>query len=88
MTFEEITNNIIKSVPTYENGQMEPEEFDKLNHNRFNINNFVMPNYEFKNYYVFKIMDTSSSTGYYGMCINKEFYKKVKEANDLWQSRQ
>jgi hypothetical protein len=33
------------------------------------------------NFYVFKVLDLDekSETGYYGMCINKEYAKNVQE---------
>lgn len=86
MDINELTAKILQSIPTYDNNQMEPEQFDNLTHNRFNISNYQQSNYNYQNYYVFRIEDPNSSTGYRGMCINKEFYKKVKEASEKWKS--
>ena len=80
-------------IPLYNITDKTFEEFDNLTHDRFNINNFsheLNQKYKFKNYYVFlvKDTDTDSSTGFYGMCINKEFYKNVKAAMDNYYNKQ
>lgn len=67
------------------------EEFDKLNLQRFNIKNYsTTDNYKLDNFYVFPVLDTDkeSKTGYYAMCINKEFVKAVKQNLEAWQKTQ
>lgn len=64
------------------------EEFDKLELQRFNIKNYATTdNYKLNNFYVFPVMDMDkeSKTGYYAMCINKEFAKEVKQNLEAWQ---
>ena len=69
-------------IPTYNINDKTKEEFDNLKLNRFNIKDFSdTSNFNLTNYYVFKVLDldTNSKTGWYGMCINKEFAKNVKK---------
>lgn len=72
-------------------GEKTLEELDALTVSRFNIKNFTEPyNYKLKNFYVFKVLDLdpSSTTGYYGMCINKEYAQAVKKNLEVWKKNQ
>lgn len=64
------------------------KELDALQLHRFNIKNFTdTAKYHLQNYYVFKIPDNDkdSSTGYYGMCIQKQFAQEVKQNLEAWK---
>lgn len=66
------------------------EELDKLSLQRFNIKNYLTTdNYKLENFYVFPVLDLDkeSKTGYYAMCINKEFAKAVKQNLEQWQQK-
>lgn len=80
----------IPEITWFNNGEKTNEELDALTLQRFNIKNFksVSDYKDLKNFYVFKVMDldTKSETGYYGMCINKEYAKAVKAALDNWKN--
>lgn len=73
------------NIPTYQNTDMKMEEFDQLSHSRFNILNYNPNGYQFQNYYVFRVLDLQSTTGYYGMALKKDFVEKVKQANEIWK---
>lgn len=82
---------ILRDIPWINDGEKTVEELDNLPHMRFNIKNFTETyNYKLNNFYVFKILDLdkASKTGYYGMCINKEFAKTIQENIDLWKKSQ
>ena len=73
----------IPQIQWFNNGEKPNEELDKLSLQRFNIKNFksVDDYKDIQNFYVFKVLDLDekSETGYYGMCINKEYAKKIQE---------
>lgn len=73
----------IPQIQWFNNGEKTNEELDKLSLQRFNIKNFksVDDYKDIQNFYVFKVLDLDekSETGYYGMCINKEYAKKIQE---------
>ena len=73
----------IPQIQWFNNGEKSNEELDKLSLQRFNIKNFksVDDYKDIQNFYVFKVLDLDekSETGYYGMCINKEYAKKIQE---------
>lgn len=81
MTPEELLEML---MPSYHNDQLTPEQFDSLPHDRFRIKDYKGIN--LNNYHVFKIMDKESPTGYYGMCINKEYAKKMKDTLEKYKS--
>ena len=72
----------IPQIQWFNNGEKTNEELDKLSLQRFNIKNFKsIDDYkDIQNFYVFRVLDLDekSETGYYGMCINKEYAKAVK----------
>ena len=85
-TFFDIMKPIEIKIPQiqwFNNGEKPNEELDKLSLQRFNIKNFksVDDYKDIQNFYVFKVLDLDekSETGYYGMCINKEYAKKIQE---------
>ena len=73
----------IPQIQWFNNGEKPNEELDKLSLQRVNIKNFksVDDYKDIQNFYVFKVLDLDekSETGYYGMCINKEYAKKIQE---------
>lgn len=73
----------IPQIQWFKQGEKTIEELDKVSLQRFNIKNFksVDDYKDMQNFYVFKVLDLDekSETGYYGMCINKEYAKKVQE---------
>lgn len=77
-------------IKWFDISDMSPEEFDKLDLQRFNIKNFdgFANNYELKNFYAFKVLDLdkNSKTHYYGMCINKEYASKVMKLMDEYKA--
>ena len=87
-------NQIHVNIPTikwFNNGDKTIEDLDKLTLQRFNIKNLkTVDDYKnMKNFYVFKVLDLdeNSETGYYGMCINKEYAKAVKDALNNWKNK-
>lgn len=73
----------IPQITWFNQGEKTNEELDNLSLLRFNIKNIksVDEYQNLKNFYVFKVLDLDekSETGYYGMCINKEYAKSVQE---------
>ena len=73
----------LPQITWFENGEHNIEYLDKLTLQRFNIKNFkdVSDYKDIQNFYVFKVLDLdeNSKTGYYGMFINKEYAKAIKE---------
>lgn len=73
----------IPQIQWFKQGEKTIEELDKVSLQRFNIKNFksVDDYKDMQNFYVFKVLDLDekSETGYYGMCINKEYAKRVQE---------
>lgn len=69
-------------ITWFQNGEKTKEQLEQLTLQRFNIKN---TNYndliKLDNYYTFiiKDQDKNSLTGYYTMCINKEFAIQVKK---------
>ena len=84
-------NNLIPQITWFNNGEKTNQELDNLSLQRFNIKNFknVEDYKDLKNFYVFKVLDLdeNSKTGYYGMCINKEFAKQVQETVNKMKNR-
>ena len=80
----------VPQIQWFNNGEKTNNELDNLSLLRFNIKNFksVDDYKDLKNFYVFKVLDLDekSETGYYGMCINKEYAKRVQEALDKWKN--
>ena len=80
----------IPQIQWFNNGEKTNEELDKLSLQRFNIKNFksVDDYKDMQNFYIFKVLDLDekSETGYYGMCINKEYAAAVKAALDKWKN--
>lgn len=75
----------IPQITWFNNGEKTSEELDKLSLQRFNIKNLKdLKDYNLNNFYIFKVMDmnTDSTTGYYGMCINKEYTKQMQAMAD------
>lgn len=74
----------IPQITWFNNGEKTNEELDNLSLQRFNIKNIKsIDSYkDLKNFYAFKVLDLDekSETGYYAMCINKEYAKMVQES--------
>ena len=78
-------------IKWFNNGEKTIEDLDNLTLQRFNIKNLKsIDDYKnMKNFYIFKVfdLDEKSETGYYGMCINKEYAKSVKESLNNWKNK-
>jgi len=78
----------IPEITWFDESEKSDKDLDALTLHRFNIKNFTeVTNHKLDNYYVFKINDPDkeSKTGFYGMCIQKEFAKQVKNNLEAWK---
>lgn len=82
----------IPQITQFNSGEKTNEELDNLSLQRFNIKNIksVDDYKDLKNFYVFKVLDLDekSETGYYAMCINKEYAKMIQETLNNWKNKQ
>lgn len=73
----------LPEITWFNEGEKTNDELDSLTLHRFNIRNIksVDSYKDLKNFYAFKVLDLDgqSETGYYAMCINKEYAQMIQE---------